>query len=359
VRTLVVSDIHFGAHGATDVLRDPAVRPPLIAALADVDRLVLLGDLLELRHGPLRSALATAESPLREIGAALGEGAEVVIVAGNHDHRLVRDWSERRAATAPPPPLEPETAVDVGPGDPLGRVAELLSPARVRAAYPGVWLRDDVYAIHGHYIDLHLTVPTIERIGAGVMARAVGLDRGGPRRAEDYEAALVPIYAWIDAVAQRADPDRSGLLHGGSVRGWQALTGPRRRGDLRARARALGWPVAVAALNRAGIGPFRAALSGPILRSAGLRAMEQVVSRLGVGAPYVIFGHTHRAGPLPDNEPSEWRTAAGTQLINAGGWVSEPAFLGPDPASSPYRPGFGVLVVDDEAPRLVNVLDAG
>lgn len=339
------------------MLRADDRRGPLLQALAGCDRLVLLGDLLELRHGPLRAALAAAEVPLREIAAALPGGAEVVIVAGNHDHRLVRDWSERRGASATPAPLELETAVDFEAGEPLSRVAEFLAPARVRAAYPGVWLRDDVYAIHGHYVDLHLTVPTIERVGAGIMARAVGLERGGPRRAEDYEAALVPIYGWIDAVAQLADPDRSGLLHGGSVRGWQALTGSRRRRDLRGHARAIGWPVAVAALNRAGIGPFRAQLSGPILRSAGLRALEEVIARLGVDARYVIFGHTHRAGPLPDNDPAEWRTAAGTHLINAGCWVGEPAFLGPDPASSPYRPGFVVVIDGDAPPQLRNLLD--
>jgi hypothetical protein len=46
------------------------------------------------------------------------------------------------------------------------------------------------------------------------------------------------------------------------------------------------------------------------------------------------------------------------QLINSGCWVHEPAFLGPDPARSPYRPGFAVELVDDEPPRLINVLNA-
>ena len=42
-------------------------------------------------------------------------------------------------------------------------MAEWASPARVRFAYPGLWLREDVYATHGHYLDCHLTVPTVER----------------------------------------------------------------------------------------------------------------------------------------------------------------------------------------------------
>ena len=341
------------------MLRDGETREPLLRALAGCDRLVLLGDLLELRHGPLRTALAAAQTPLHDIGAALRPGAEIVFVAGNHDHYLIVGWAEHRAQSITPPALAPETAVQWRPDDPLARIAERLAPAQVRATYPGVWLRDDVYATHGHYLDLHLTVPTIERLGAGVMARVVGLDRAGPRCAEDYEAALVPMYAWVHAVAQLADPERSGFLHGGSVRGWEALTGPQRRRGVRRRAMALGWPVAVAALNRAGVGPLRPQLSGAELRNAGLRALEQVVSRLGVDARHVIFGHTHRAGPLPGNDPAEWRTAGGMQLINSGCWVHEPAFLGPDPARSPYRPGFAVELVDDEPPRLINVLDGG
>ena len=102
------------------------------------------------------------------------------------------------------------------------------------AQYPGIWLRPDVYATHGHYADLHLTMPTIERLAAGVMGRIVGLGDGGPRSAEQYEAALVPIYAWIHAVAQRIAPELGGHLHGGSVRGWNALTGSGRCPQARA-----------------------------------------------------------------------------------------------------------------------------
>jgi hypothetical protein len=102
---------------------------------------------------------------------------------------------------------------------------------------------------------------------------------------------------------------------------------------------------------------LHAELSGPELRRAGLRALEEVVSRLGVQAGHVIFGHTHRAGPLPANDAAEWRTAVGAQLVNSGCWVEEPAFLGPDPSQSPYRPGFCVVLEDDDPPRLINVLD--
>lgn len=317
---------------------------------------MLLGDVLELRHGPLREALAAAREPLGEIGAALGHGAEVVVLTGNHDHHLVEPWMARRAAAGPPPRLGTETAVDWRDGEPLAALAQMLAPARVRAAYPGLWLRDDVYATHGHYLDLHLTVPTLERLGAGVMRRVVALNAAGPASADDYETVLMPLYAWVHAIAQLADADRSRVLHGGSVRGWQALAGPRRARGIRRTALAGAFPLLVAGVNRAGLGPLRAEISGPELRRSGLRALEEVVSRLGVGARHVIFGHTHRAGPLPANDPAEWTTAAGAQLLNTGSWVREPAFLGPDPDQSPYRPGFGVVVEDEGPPRLVNLL---
>ena len=82
-----------------------------------------------------------------------------------------------------------------------------------------------------------------------------------------------------------------------------------------------------------------------------------MATRLGVSAGCVLFGHTHRAGPLPADDPREWRTASGTRLINAGSWVHEPAFIGSDPARSPYRGGFAVVVDDDGPPELRNLLD--
>jgi len=57
VRTLVISDLHLGSRNGVDVLRRPAAQRALVEALEGVDRLVILGDLLELRHGPMRDAL--------------------------------------------------------------------------------------------------------------------------------------------------------------------------------------------------------------------------------------------------------------------------------------------------------------
>ena len=118
MRTLVLSDLHFGMHSGADVLRDPRRRAPLIAGLAGCDRLVLLGDVLELRHGPLREAMAIARKPLAEIGSALGPDAEVVILAGNHDNHLVAPWGWRRSAAGATGALGLETAVDWAAGEP-------------------------------------------------------------------------------------------------------------------------------------------------------------------------------------------------------------------------------------------------
>jgi hypothetical protein len=326
------------------VLRRERERAALVARLEEFDRLVLLGDTLELRHGPVRDALTAAAPALRELGRVVGE---VVVVPGNHDHGLLRGWIERRDSEVS---LGLESAVDWDTREPLGSLVEALAPARVQVAYPGVWLREDVYATHGHYGDRHNTVPILERLGAGVTVRVAGEPDGGPARAEDYEAALAPMYAWADTVAQ------SGGLHiggGGSfqIAAWQALNGAGRR-SLRSRGMALGLAAAVAGLNRAGIGPLRADVSGVALRRGALAGFAEVLTRLRVPASHVIFGHTHRAGPLPGDDRSEWG-----RLLNIGSWVYEARFVGDDPAGSPYRPGFAAIVGDDGPPELVNLLD--
>jgi hypothetical protein len=337
------------------VLRRPAALQPLLDAVSDVDRLVLLGDTLEFRHGPLRDVFAVAEPILRQLGEALGPGGEVVIVFGNHDHLLLRAWLARRAGSATQP-LGLETAIDWREGEPLAELAGWLGPAQVRAAYPGVWLREDVYAIHGHYGDRHNTVPILERLGAAVMARLVNEPEGGPRSVEDYEGTLSPMYAWIDTVAETGGVRGRG---GGSlqVRAWHALQQPGGR-TVRSAGVSAAFAGLVALLNRTGFGPFGADVSAPALRRGGLHGIGEVLSRLGVRAPYAIFGHTHRAGPQAADETSEWQTSTGTALLNTGSWVHDPNWTGDSTAGSPYRPGFAVLLSDDEAPRLINLLDA-
>jgi hypothetical protein len=115
-------------------------------------------------------------------------------------------------------------------------------------------------------------------------------------------------------------------------------------------------PGAVAALNQLGLGPFRAELTGVELRRAGLAAMARVADALAPEAEHVVFGHTHRAGPLPDDELAEWTTLSGSRLWNSGTWFHESAFIQDGDLDNPYLPGT-VLTVDEEGPpRLENAL---
>jgi len=82
LRTVVVSDLHLGSRTGIDVARRPELRAPLLALLDGADRLVLLGDTLELRQGPLHEALTASRGFFADIGAALGEGKEIVLVPG-------------------------------------------------------------------------------------------------------------------------------------------------------------------------------------------------------------------------------------------------------------------------------------
>ncbi len=341
------------------MLREERPLSRLCETAAGCDRLVLLGDVVELRHGPARDALAVAARVLGALGAAIGSDGEVVIVPGNHDHDLVEPWYARSSRSAPAPALGLEAVVDWRAGETLATIARRLAPATVRAAYPGVWLREDVYATHGHYCDRHTTVPMFERLAAGAMARIVGEPETGPASAEDYERVLAPIYAWIHAVAEYGGPDFGRSSHGPSAQAWRVLAPGRRRSrgrKIRRYALTAGFGAAVATVNRLGVGPVRTDLSGPALRRASLQAFGEVIERLGAGAPWVVFGHSHRAGPLPTDERSEWRTIGGASILNTGCWVNEPAFVGPDPARSPYRAGFAVRIGDSGPPELVNLL---
>jgi hypothetical protein len=217
-----------------------------------------------------------------------------------------------------------------------------------------------VYATHGHYLDCHLTIPTMERLGIGMTARALRRPTDTFAGVGDYEAVMGPVFAWIDAVARQA-PTGATLNGQSTVRVWRALTGDRGNGragiDLRARALAGAFPFAIAALNRAGIGSFNADVSAAELRRAGLRAMGEVAARLGLGDAHVIFGHTHRAGPLPRDLGAEWRGPAGARLLNAGCWTYGTYFVTDTPGESPYWPGGSVLVEDDGPPVLRRLLD--
>ena len=358
MRTLVISDLHLGAVGGKDLLRRAELRAPLLEALQTVDRLVVLGDGLELREAPHRAAAELAAPFLAAIGAALGPERELLMVAGNHDHGLVAGWIDARLQSEPSGFLGLSEPVEPAAAGPLAqRVEQLVAPAQLKLAYPGAWLRDDVFALHGHYVDLHSTVPTFERLAAGAMARwVVRLPelRASP---DDYEAALAPIYAFLHQLTQRSDHAAVSAGAGASARAWVALAGNGRAiHPIRAAALGSGYVAAVAVLNALGLGPIERELSGTALRRGGLYGIREVLRRLDVGAPHVIFGHTHRSGPWPHDDPGEWVGEAGSRVVNAGSWVYQPHFLSDTPNASPYWPGTAVVLDDDGPPRLIRLL---
>ena len=135
-----------------------------------------------------------------------------------------------------------------------------------------MWLADGVYATHGHYLDLHMTMPTLERV---IIAASARLTLDGRRRWDDvhspadYEAVIGPPYAWVDAAAQSERASQA-VIGGRTVAAWNALRPGRGRRPLRARAFATAFPVAVRALNAAGPRPpAQRALAG---RAAHARA---------------------------------------------------------------------------------------
>lgn len=357
MRTVVVSDLHLGGSIGVDVLRRQPVRDALKGVIEGCDRLVLLGDTLELRHGPVRSVLDSALPILSDIAEALSRGTEVVIVSGNHDHALVAPWLDERRRSGNLSPLGVEQAIAPSSGPIASAVAKALSPAEVVLSHPGVRLRDDVYAFHGHYLDRHITVPTFERMSAGAMARITGRDPSAAAGVDDYEAVLGPMYAWSYEVAQQAGPSVGKGAHGFSSRAWRLLAGGSGHRPVRRKVAALGFAGAVGVLNAARIGPLSSDISGPELRRAGLEAVAAAAAGIGVTEANILHGHTHRPGPLPGDIASDWVARSGQCLWNTGSWVFEQHFLSGARPGSAYWPGRAIEIIDDADPVVVSTMD--
>ena len=75
MRTLVISDLHLGARLQNGVLTRPEPLRRLLAALDGIDRLVLLGDSVELLEGRTAQAMEVARPVLEAIGSRSGPGA--------------------------------------------------------------------------------------------------------------------------------------------------------------------------------------------------------------------------------------------------------------------------------------------
>ena len=253
--------------------------------------------------------MQAAEPILRAIGARLGREREVVIVAGNHDRPLVDSWVRGENCE-----LTPAMDVPLHATPALARIAALLAPARVRAGYPGVWLSERIWATHGHYLDPHL-----------LPVGAYGVARAAVRRAR-FEPA--------------------------STRDYERLTGPR--------AGELGHTLRRPALSlvRPRIAPLTATLLDRQMRSQALPALAHVVRRLGLDADWVLFGHVHRAGPLPRDRLGCWVPAAGSpRFVNAGSWIYEPLLVAGATPPHPYWPGGAIALRDGGEPTAICLLE--
>jgi hypothetical protein len=354
MRTAIVSDLHLGAGTGEDVLREPALREAMLAEIGDADRVVLLGDAVELRDLPLGIALATARPFFEELGEALS-GREVILVAGNHDHRFAEPLLDELSLTGPAT-LGLEHLYDPSPG-PTAQLAAWLGGARLRLAYPGIWLRDDVYATHGHYMDPHLSLPRAECLAAAVVMRFSG-PIPNPAQPADYERVLRPIYGLGWGIAQVRPTGLAESRGRPSETAWRRLSGnegrPGRRRRLTGTAVRAAFPVAVNAVNRLLRADFDPDISAAAIFRSGLEAATEMAARIGVDGGHVITGHTHRGGPTDDE--AEWKLPGGGRLHNTGNWIFASVFHHPGRPPGPYWPGTVTWLEDDAAPRRVRLL---
>jgi hypothetical protein len=353
MRTAILSDLHLGVSTGGDVLRDAGVRRTLLEEIGDADRVVLLGDVVELRDRPLGAALDLARPFFEDLGAALGE-REVTIVPGNHDHRFAEPLLDE-LSLAGGPELGLEQTHDPSPG-PTAAIAGWLGPARLRIAYPGLWLRDDVYASHGHYMDAHLRLPRAECLAVATMIRFTGPlpDQAVPG---DYERVLRPIYGFGFGVAQVRPAPVVRSQGRTSEKAWETLAGEGHGGrklKLSARAFRAGFPGAIWAVNRLLRSDFDADVTGGAIFRGGVEAATEAARRLGLAGVHVINGHSHRPGPLGGE--AEWPLPGGGRLHNTGSWVFASAFHLPGDPPNPYWPGTVTWVEESGPPRRVRLL---
>jgi predicted phosphodiesterase len=349
MRTAILSDLHLGLVSGGDVLRDPETRALLLERLGGAERVVLLGDVVELRDLAVGPALAAARPFFEELGEALGE-VEVTLVPGNHDHRFAEPLLDQLSiADAGPLGLEQSAAPVPGP---LAQIDEWLGRANLRIAYPGVWLREDVYATHGHYCDAHLRLPRAECVAVATVSRFAG-PVPDPATPADYERRLRPIYGLGYGIAQVRPAPVVRSQGNASEAAWEVLAGESNGGGAGRRTRLAairaGFPALVWAVNRLLHSDFEAEINPTAIFAGGLEAVGEMARRLGVDGGHVIFGHTHRAGPLAAE--AEWELPGGGRLHNTGSWVFASIFHHPGEPPSPYWPGTVTWLEDEGPPR--------
>jgi UDP-2,3-diacylglucosamine pyrophosphatase LpxH len=331
--TLVISDLHLGNRAGHDVLQRPAALDALLDALQDIDRLVLLGDLVELMTRHPRRPMAAAKPVVRSLGRRLGSDREVILVPGNHDAPLIRGWARARGRE-----LSIDTRVPPDASPALAEMVSWLAPARVRVKYPGVWLDDRVWATHGHYLDRHL----LPESAFGVLRSDFGRQNGTPWGPSEYERIRRRSHressSFVSRLIERPFPT---VVEGGAHVARNTVL-----------------PAVPRLLMNARLAPVTASTLDVQMQRASIPAMARVVSHLRVDADWVLFGHVHRAGPLEGESLERWHRVNGSpRFVNSGSWLYEPLLVDRASPPHPYWPGAAVRLAAGREPEVVGLLD--
>jgi predicted phosphodiesterase len=377
--TAILSDLHLGAAHGDDLLRYPFFCDLLREQLDGVDHVVLLGDILDLRFQQLEIALQLAMPFLSMLGEVLSTAKHprVTYIPGNHDHhyasRLI-EAEQEHAIEAGEPYIFKQV---VAPRDFfLSRQLARLIGGDVEVKFTYFYDTIDssegpIFLIHGHYLDLHIdAVPArlLSLLQASIASAGQNVETLSP---DLYEAILRPQYELLHWIGQSPG--------GGQIQSriYERLRGgappnTRLRQIRRAalnRAASVGGKVGVALaemvanrLVKGGLSltsPAREAQVEQTISAFSL-SLEELDAYLPTGARYVIFGHTHRPGPLEGiDAPERWTVklrGQETQVMNSGSWLYD-AGKARRPDYRPQRwPGTFILIPDRGHPRLVEVL---
>ncbi len=393
--TAIISDLHLGSWQLNDLLRYPVFIQRLVRQLEVADEVVLLGDVLELRFQRLEDALRVSTPFFAALGTALRASRQrrtvpprVVYVSGNHDHHFALQLIEReqeRAIERRDPERYRFSGTIQAPRDMflLRELRRMLGPGiEVEFAYSYVMVQTvdgPALAMHGHYLDLHLASPA-ERLLALVEQALTAYRLEALRPGFDlYEAVLRPqneLLYWIgqSPAGAQAQSELWRRLRGDNRQAPRGVVARVRRiaarRALRA-AEALAGAAAHQLTQRVlkgdvtNVSPARATNveEGIHAFMDSLYALQDDLFQLEAWAAppeYVIFGHTHRPGPLPGLDvPDHWRAQwAGheVRVLNSGSWLYDVEQALTDDYHASRWPGTYVLIPDGEAPRLVSVL---
>lgn len=283
----------------------------LTPILEETQELILLGDIWELAFQKLETAVEASRPFFSWLNHRFPD-LKIVMIPGNHDHHLVLRASQERVEASilggEPPPLFRVPLAE--------KIIQSCAPdLKVCSAYP-VWISDDVWYHHGHYLSTHLQVFSWQAFD-----RLQWKLWGQTRRYQnlsviDYEALIGPLHELWHQIAQLPN----GIARQAAIQAQLA-----RLGHL------LNLPVdlreSVARWVLKGPRPFFKG-SATILDEALVMedpkdqslseispALEQVLNNLEVTQSKVIYAHTHY--PVANQKIAAWST------YNCGSWFND------------------------------------